>query len=275
MHSVRECAAKMRSVQPLLDMITNGQIHADVDEFMEQLGQLNESITFAQKHKGLRDVPDVLIALKDARRKALSGLEFEYSRVLEAQKPSEEDEEWETGSEVQALTRLRDALGERGQDETSNLFVKIRSRVVATHLRSLEEALLISIRYSSLSPISTLSSPLLSSPLLSSPLLSSPPSPKSPPQPFSFNPFCTTFPSCALIVYYHYTQRQLIAALLGTFGDTITLNPKPSTLNIAALLGTFGDTSTPKGGIHSCLCPSSCSPFSKGKRVSPQLLFDR
>lgn len=185
MHSVRECAAKMRSVQPLLDMITNGQIHADVDEFMEQLGQLNESITFAQKHKGLREVPDVLVALKDARRKALSGLEFEYSRVLEAQRPSEEDEEWETGSEVQALTRLRDALGERGQDETSNLFVKIRSRVVATHLRSLEEALLISIRYSSLSPISSLLSP-------PSPLLSS--TPKIAPPPFCFNPFCTTFP---------------------------------------------------------------------------------
>lgn len=147
MHSVRECAAKMRSVQPLLDMITNGQIHTDVDEFMEQLGQLNESISFAQKHKGLRDVPEVLVALKDARRKALSGLESEYSRVLEAQKPSEEDEDWEAGSEVQALTRLRDALGERGEGETSSLFVKVRSRVVATHLRSLEEALLISIRY--------------------------------------------------------------------------------------------------------------------------------
>ena len=242
MHSVRECAAKMRSVQPLLDMITNGQIHADVDEFMEQLGQLNESITFAQKHKGLREVPDVLIALKDARRKALSGLEFEYSRVLEAQKPSEEDEEWETGSEVQALTRLRDALGERGQDETSNLFVKIRSRVVATHLRSLEEALLISIRCSSLSPISPLSSP-------PSPLLH----PQNRPPLILFQSMLHYFPSCALIVYCHYTQRQLIAALLGTFGDT----------------------STPKGGTHSCLCPSSCSPFSKGKRVSPQLLFNR
>lgn len=48
----------------------------------------------AQSHAGLKEVPDVLTALKDARRKALAGLEAEYSRLIELQRPTD-DEDWE------------------------------------------------------------------------------------------------------------------------------------------------------------------------------------
>eukprot|EP00281_Chroomonas_sp_CCMP1168_P016461 CAMPEP_0206216026 /NCGR_PEP_ID=MMETSP0047_2-20121206/2504_1 /ASSEMBLY_ACC=CAM_ASM_000192 /TAXON_ID=195065 /ORGANISM="Chroomonas mesostigmatica_cf, Strain CCMP1168" /LENGTH=364 /DNA_ID=CAMNT_0053638351 /DNA_START=99 /DNA_END=1189 /DNA_ORIENTATION=+ len=142
--SVQECVEKLRVIQPLHEKIVSGDISNDVEGFMAALHELNNTITFAREHSGLRDLPEVMSALMMARNQAISKLESEYSRMLAAQRPSptDEDADQPPSKSLQRLINLRDAMVESEASNCVDVFVGVRSTALAAQMRALEEGTL-------------------------------------------------------------------------------------------------------------------------------------